>query len=43
MDVHLFTFPFLLPSSTLPKKKAPQGKKEKEDKPISRLDVVSFF
>lgn len=35
--------PLSFPSSTLPKRKDPRGKKEKEAKPISHLDVVSFF
>lgn len=38
--VHL---PFFVLSSTLPKKKDPQGKDEKEAKPVSHLDVVSLF
>lgn len=37
------TLPFFFPSSTLPKKEGPQGKNEKEAKPISHLDLASFF
>lgn len=34
---------FTLPSPTLPKKSDPQGKNEREAKPISHLAVESFF
>lgn len=35
--------PSFVLSSTLPKKRDPQGKDEKEAKPVSHLDVVSLF